>query len=84
MNDKMDALTSCQTWDFVPTPSRVLVVSCRWVFTMKYRPHDTVDRYKAHLVARDFTQTCGVDYLETFSHVAHLNTIHIIFSLAGN
>lgn len=40
--------------------------------------------YKARLVARSFTPTYGVDYFETFSPVARLNSIRILFSLAAN
>jgi len=46
----------------VPTSSGLLVVSCHWVFTMKHRPDGTVDKYKARLVHRGFTQTYDVDY----------------------
>ena len=47
---------------FVPTSSGLLVVSYHWVFTMKHRPDGTVDKYKARLVHRGFTQTYDVDY----------------------
>ena len=43
-----------------------------------------MDRYKARLVAKGYTRTYGVDYFETFSPVARLNSIRIIFSLAVN
>jgi len=35
-------------------------------------------------VAKGFTQTHGVDYLETFCLVAKVNTIRVILSLATN
>jgi len=54
------------------------------VFTIKHCPNDTVDKYKARLVARGLTQTCDVDYLETSSLVACLNSIRVLFSLAVN
>jgi len=38
-----------------------------------------VDKYKARLVAKRYTQTYGVDYFETFSPVAQLNSIRILF-----
>uniref|UniRef100_A0A2N9EUP8 Integrase catalytic domain-containing protein n=1 Tax=Fagus sylvatica TaxID=28930 RepID=A0A2N9EUP8_FAGSY len=45
---------------------------------------DLVHKPAAHLVAKGFTQTYGLDYTETFSPVAKLNSIRIIISLAAN
>ena len=68
----------------MPTFSRLPVVSCRWVFTIKHHLDGTVDRYKArlivaNLIARGFTQTYDMDYLELFSPVACLNSIRVLF-----
>uniref|UniRef100_A0A2N9GBD9 Integrase catalytic domain-containing protein n=1 Tax=Fagus sylvatica TaxID=28930 RepID=A0A2N9GBD9_FAGSY len=52
--------------------------------TLVGNPDGTVDRLKARLVAKGFTQTYGLDYTETFSPVAKLNSIRIIISLAAN
>lgn len=35
-------------------------------------------------MAKGFTQSYGIDYMETFAPVAKLNTIRIIFSIAVN
>ena len=35
-------------------------------------------------MAKDFTQTYGVDYLETFAPIAKMNTVRVILSLAAN
>ena len=43
-----------------------------------------VDRYKARLVAQDFTQEYGISYSETFSPVIRLNSIKVILSIAIN
>lgn len=43
-----------------------------------------MERYKARLRARGFTQTCGIDYEETFAPVAKLNTVRALLSLAAN
>ena len=61
-----------------------ILVSCHWVFIVKYRPDGIVDRYKACLVARSFTHTYGMDYLDTFSLVHRLNFVLFLFSMAIN
>ena len=38
------------------------IINYRWVFTTKYSPHGTMNRYKARIVARGITQTYAVDY----------------------
>ena len=59
----MDALVSRKTWDLLPISSGLPIINYRWVFSTKYSPHGTMNRYKARIVARGITQTYGVDYL---------------------
>ncbi|KAL0309234.1 UNVERIFIED_CONTAM: Retrovirus-related Pol polyprotein from transposon RE2 [Sesamum radiatum] len=84
MDEEMSALISRGTWELVEVLPNADIVACRWVFTLKFRANGTIERYKAHLVAKGFTQTYGVDYFETFSPVARLNSIRVLFSLAVN
>ena len=41
-----------------------------------------MDRYKAKLVAKGYTQQAGLDFVETFSPVAKLTSVIILLSLA--
>jgi hypothetical protein len=53
------------------------------VFKIKQGANGEVERYKARLVARGFTQTYKVDYNETFAPVAKFTSIHCILALAA-
>ena len=80
----MKALKKDNTWELVQFPKGKTTVGCKWLFTIKHKSNGTVERYKAHLVAKGFTQTYGIDYLQTFAPVAKLNTIRVLLSLAAN
>jgi len=79
----MDALIFRETWALVSSPKGA-IVGCRWVYILKYHLDGSEDRYKAKLVAKGYTQTYGVNFFETFSSIAHLNYIQILFSVAVN
>ena len=56
MEEDIKALNDNQTWDLVPRPNEVKSISCKWVYKVKTHPDGSVERYKARLVARGFSQ----------------------------
>jgi Reverse transcriptase (RNA-dependent DNA polymerase) len=84
MLKEMTALVKNDTWDMVPRPSGKNTVGCKWVYSIKHTPEGKVDRFKARLVAKSYTQTYGVDYEETFAPVEKMNIVRTLISCAVN
>ncbi|CAH9078510.1 unnamed protein product [Cuscuta europaea] len=83
MLTEMEALHSSGTWEVVSHPPSKSVVGFRWIYTVKVGPHGQVDRFKAHLVAKGYTQIYGLDYTDTFSSVVKIASIRLILFMAA-
>ena len=83
MQDEYDSLIKNQTWILVDAPKDQKIVDNRWVYRVKRNPDSTVNRYKARLVARGFSQSYGVDYTETFSPVVKFASIRTLLAIAA-
>ena len=55
MQEEISALNKNSTWELVPKPKNAELVTCKWVYKLKKRVDGTIDRHKAHLVARGFS-----------------------------
>ncbi|GKB64382.1 putative reverse transcriptase domain-containing protein [Tanacetum coccineum] len=83
MNVEMQFMKDNEVWDFVDLSPIGKTVGSKWLFKKKTAMDGSVHTYKAHLVAKGFTQTYGVDYEETFSPVAEIRAIRILIAIAA-
>ena len=81
MDAEYSALLRNNTWHLVPSAPGQNLIDCKWVCKIKQRFDDSIDRYKARLVAKCFKQRYDIDYEDTFSPVVKASTIRLVLSL---
>jgi hypothetical protein len=71
-------------WELVEPPPIYKSIGTKWVWKNKEGENGEMVRNKSRLVAQGYSEKDGIDYEETFAHVAHLEAIRILlaFSMA--
>ena len=75
MTEELDALSKNHTWNLVTHSLEISVVGCKWIYKIRICPDDSIEHYKAHLVAKDFAQEYVIDYEETFTLVTRFSSV---------
>ena len=67
MKDEMKSMEDNSFWDLVELPKGSKPIGCKCIFKTNRDSNGNVERYKACIVAKVFTQKKGIDYKETLS-----------------
>eukprot|EP00253_Pinus_taeda_P027349 PITA_27349 len=70
MVDEMASLRKNETWDLVELPARRKPIGSKWVFKKKTNAEGKVEKYKARLLGKGYSQVLGIDFGDIFSPVA--------------
>ena len=82
MNEELDQIEKNQTWELVPRHANKNIVGTKWVLKNKLNENGKVIRNKEMLVCKGYSQVEGIDFEETFAHVARLEAIRMFLAFS--
>lgn len=83
MRLELDNLIRMKVFELVPRPLKAKIISCRWHLKKKLKNDGTLDKFKARLVARGFTQREGLDFDQTFAPSSRQESLKAFLSFVG-
>ena len=71
------------TWEIVDLPAGEKAIGSGWVFMVKHNADGSIERFKARIVAKGYSQRSRLDYNEIFAPTFRPATLRIIMALSA-
>ena len=78
---EIKALELNNIWRVEVPPKDANIVTSKWVLSVKYNLDRSINKYKARIVARGFSQVKGINYNEIFAPTVKIDTLRTILGL---
>jgi hypothetical protein len=78
---ELSRLEEMKAYELVDAPFGANILQALWVFAVKLKPDNSVDRFKARLVVNGADQKSGVDFEDTFASTAGRSTIRMFLAM---
>ena len=78
-----DALWANGTFEIIKPPAGANIITSRWVLAAKHNLDGSLQKLKARLVARGFTQKYGVDFDYTFAPTLRHDTLRVFLAMVA-
>ncbi|GKG08181.1 retrovirus-related pol polyprotein from transposon TNT 1-94, partial [Tanacetum coccineum] len=84
MQEELNEFECLEVWELVPRPDKVMVITLKWIYKVKFDEIGGILKNKARLVARGYRQEEGIDFEESFSPMAKLDAIQIFLAYVAH
>ena len=82
IKNKIDSILQNHTWELVDLQPKCKPLGSKWIFKRKMKEDGFIDKYKARLVIKGYSQQESLDYFDTYSPVMRINSIRVILAIA--
>jgi hypothetical protein len=83
MEEELLIIQKNNTWTLVDRPEGRKVIRVKWIYRTKLNADNSINKHKARLVVKGYAQIFGVDYSDTFTLVARLDTIRLLLAISA-
>ena len=83
MNEELNSIKKNEVWELVDLPDGRKPIGCKWILRKKYKSYGTLDKFKARIVVKGYTQKPSIDFVDTYSPVAKFTSICILMAIVA-
>ncbi|GKB74098.1 retrovirus-related pol polyprotein from transposon TNT 1-94 [Tanacetum coccineum] len=84
VKDELNHLERLQVWELVPLPEGKSIIALKWLWKNKWDAENIVVQNKTRLVAKGYKQEEGIDFEESFAHVARIESVRMFIAYAAH
>nr|GEY06810.1 Gag-Pol polyprotein [Tanacetum cinerariifolium] len=84
MQDELNQFKRLQVWELVPRPEGKNIIARKWHWKNKCDVENIMVRSETRFVAKGYKQEEGIDFEESFAHVARLEAVRMFIAYAAH